>query len=286
MVWWVGGDVKIVLSQPVMDRMNDEQCQLILAHEMAHVCRRDYLVRWLEWLARAAFWWNPIAWWAQRSLRAVEETCCDEFVLSKLNPSAKSYANTILTTVESLVSPVIRPPAMASEINSGGFLERRIEKILTQDLIQQPTRRRSVLPVYFALFVIPFGFVNARDIAQEHQQVEAAEHETIEAAGPEALAALKESLRKRSEDSRRKRRVIDPEAMIRRSKARIEAAVARGELTKEEGDVRLLKLKSTENIELLQWICNLRNLIEAGELTDHEAEKRLQARARELQLAR
>lgn len=394
MVWWVGGDVKIVLPQSVMDKMSDEQCRLILAHEMAHICRRDYLVRWLEWLARVAFWWNPIVWWAQRNLRVVEETCCDELVLTKLKPNEKTYASTILTTVESLVSPVIRPPAMASEINSGGFLERRIEKILTRDLIQQPTRRRSVLAVCFALLVIPFGFVDARDTDQEHQQIQTAEHEvdmhdhdqdgrqktlvdlvdlvemarmlretaetveaarsapdplaaldeafkkqrednkyaervvaqatdqehqqgqtaeheatmrdhdenvrqkalaefarvlkeraeTIEAAnrsGPEALAALKESYRKQSEDNKRKRRrrVIDYEAITRKSTARIEAAVAKGELTKEEGDVELLK--STENIELLELAYKLNNLVEAGELTENEARMRLDARLRE-----
>ena len=108
--------------------------------------------------------------------------------------------------------------------------------------------------------------------------------ETIEAAnrsGPEALAALKESYRKQSEDNKRKRRrrVIDYEAITRKSTARIEAAVAKGELTKEEGDVELLK--STENIELLELAYKLNNLVEAGELTENEARMRLDARLRE-----
>ena len=110
-------------------QMDAQQWQWILAHELAHelahVRRRDYLVRWLEWLACVVFWWNPVVWWAQRNLRAAEEICCDELVISCLNPKPISYANSLLSAVEFLARPALRPPAMASEINSGGFLERR-----------------------------------------------------------------------------------------------------------------------------------------------------------------
>ena len=66
-------------------------------------------------------------WWAQRNLRAMKEICCDDLVLSSLNPEPKSYASSLLAAVESLARPVLRTPAMASEINSGGYFERRFE---------------------------------------------------------------------------------------------------------------------------------------------------------------
>jgi len=124
MVWWTGGKVRIVIPTALLDQMDAQQSQWILGHELAHVRRRDYLVRWLEWLACVFFWWNPVVWWAQRNLRAMEEICCDELVISCLNPKPKFYANSLLSAVEFLARPVLRPPAMASEINSGGFLER------------------------------------------------------------------------------------------------------------------------------------------------------------------
>ena len=96
MVWWTGGKVRIVIPKALLDRMEAQQWKWILAHELAHVRRRDYLVRWLEWLACVCFWWNPVVWWAQRNLRATEEICCDELVISCLNPKPKFYANSLL----------------------------------------------------------------------------------------------------------------------------------------------------------------------------------------------
>ena len=86
MVWWLGGKVRVVVPQTMLDQMQVDQWRWILAHEVAHVRRRDYLVRWLEWLARVCFWWNPVVWWAQRNLRAMEEICCDALVISCLKP--------------------------------------------------------------------------------------------------------------------------------------------------------------------------------------------------------
>ena len=118
MVWWTGGKVRIVIPTTLLDEMDAHELQWILAHELAHVRRRDYLVRWLEWLACVCFWWNPVVWWAQRNLRASEEICCDELVISCLNPKPKFYADSLLSAVEFLARPVFRPPAMASETST------------------------------------------------------------------------------------------------------------------------------------------------------------------------
>ncbi len=162
MVWWVGGRVQVVLPHSMLGEMEVEQWQWVLAHELAHVRRGDYFVRWLEWLACACFWWNPIVWWAQRNLRVAEEICCDELVMSSFNPSSHSYAESILAAVESLVCPAIRPPAMASEINSGGFLERRIEMILSGTQLKG-SRGFHFCIVAMAVIFIPLGMGQAQD---------------------------------------------------------------------------------------------------------------------------
>jgi len=118
LVWWAGGKVRIVIPTALLEKMDAHQSKWILAHELAHVRRRDYLVRWLEWLACVCFWWNPVVWWAQRNLRATEEICCDELVISCLNPKPKFYADSLLSAVEFLARPVFRPPAMASETST------------------------------------------------------------------------------------------------------------------------------------------------------------------------
>jgi beta-lactamase regulating signal transducer with metallopeptidase domain len=231
MVWWAGGKVRIVIPKALLDRMDAQQWQWILAHELAHVRRRDYLVRWLEWLACVCFWWNPVVWWAQRNLRAAEEICCDELVLSSLNPKPKFYANSLLSAVEFLAGPVFRPPAMASEINSGGFLERRFKMIVSDNPKKSNTRWLQVCVLLCAVVVLPLGIASAADYEAVGRRLRAAV-----AAGEltsEEARAMLGALRKAGEAKDKKD--IDYEAVGRR----IRAAVAAGEMTEEQGRERL-----------------------------------------------
>jgi len=158
MVWWTGGRVRIVLPVSLLEQMEPHQWRWVLAHELAHVRRRDYLVRWLEWLVGVGFWWNPLVWWARRHLRATEEICCDALVLSTLKTEPHTYAASILTAAESLVRPVLRPPAMASEMSSCSFLERRLSMMIT-DRIESTACWRVVRASVLVLTVglLPLG---------------------------------------------------------------------------------------------------------------------------------
>ena len=163
MVWWTGGRIRIVIPNVLIDQMDASEWRLILAHELAHVRRRDYLVRWLEWLASVCFWWNPVVWWAQRNLRATEEICRDALVMSCLQPKPHTYANSLLTAVEFLACPALRPPAMASEINSGGFLERRFRMIVSGTENRANSRWGQAFVLLCAVVVLPLGMVYGAD---------------------------------------------------------------------------------------------------------------------------
>jgi len=157
MVWWVKGRISVIIPEQLLDVMEIRQWQWILAHEIAHIRRRDYLVRWLEWLGVILFWWNPVAWWAQRNLRATEEICCDALVLASLNPKPRTYAKSLLSVVEFLAYPALRPPAMASEINGGGFFLRRCKMIVTEQPKRFNQRWIQFIVLLVAVVVLPLG---------------------------------------------------------------------------------------------------------------------------------
>jgi len=162
-VWWIGGNVRIVIPTALPDQMDARQFQWILAHELAHVRRRDYLIRWIEWLACVCFWWNPLLWWARHRLRANEEICCDDLVLSRAKPGPRTYADSLLNAIEYLASPAIRPPAVASEINSGGFLERRFKMIVSGRSNRSNSRWLQACVLLFAVAALPLGVAYAQD---------------------------------------------------------------------------------------------------------------------------
>ncbi|MHC5024681.1 MAG: M56 family metallopeptidase, partial [Planctomycetota bacterium] len=160
MVWWIGGRVRVLIPA-ALPRENAGQLRWILAHELAHIRRRDHLVRWLEWLACVSFWWNPVAWWARRYLRINEEICCDALVLSSLRPEPRTYAHSLMTVVEFLASPAIRPPAVASEIHSGGFLERRFRMIVSNTPMTRTPRWLRAFILLCAAGLLPLGMASA-----------------------------------------------------------------------------------------------------------------------------
>jgi beta-lactamase regulating signal transducer with metallopeptidase domain len=281
MVWWAGGRVLIVIPMTLLDQMDFQQSQWIVAHELAHVRRRDYLVRWLEWLACVCFWWNPVVWWAQRNLRAAEEICCDELVISCLNPKPRSYANSLLSAVEFLARPALRPPAMASEVNGGGFLERRFKMIVSDNSKRSNSRRLQMCVLLCAVVVLPLGIASAQDYkAVEKRLGEAVANGELSLA---QASVMMDALRKAGgakKQAAKSKSDTDLEGVWEKLTAMVKA----GELTKEQAIDKMSEIKreaakksqysDRAQAHLIKVKKQLGELFEAGKISKEEAAKR------------
>ncbi len=112
LVWGIFGRPRILLPQKLMGGLSPEQRQTVLAHELAHIRRKDHLVRWLEVCVLVLFWWYPIAWWASRELRRAEEECCDALVIWALPESRQTYALALCETIDFLVETPLPIPKL------------------------------------------------------------------------------------------------------------------------------------------------------------------------------
>lgn len=137
MVWWTGAKVRMLIPSFLLTDPGSASLRAILAHELAHVRRRDHLVRWLEWLTCSVFWWNPVAWWARHQLRLAEESCCDQLAVGKGRSCPRIYAKALLQVVANASEPPgFRPPMPASAAGGVGrtkALERRLRMIVSTD---------------------------------------------------------------------------------------------------------------------------------------------------------
>lgn len=87
-----------------------EERAYVLAHELAHLRRGDYLVKLATWLALSLHWFNPLVWLAYGLMSRDMEMSCDERVIHRLGKgSKKAYSQTLLSISEA----------------SGGARERR-----------------------------------------------------------------------------------------------------------------------------------------------------------------
>ncbi len=78
-----------------------ERRTLVLAHELAHVKRRDAITQWIANLSLALHWFNPLIWAAVRRLRTERERACDDAVIS-LGTQPAMYAEHLLDIVRAI----------------------------------------------------------------------------------------------------------------------------------------------------------------------------------------
>jgi beta-lactamase regulating signal transducer with metallopeptidase domain len=130
MLWAAGGTPRLLLPRGLLGRLGRLERQTLLAHELAHLRRRDHWVRGLEFIATGLFWWHPVVWWARRELREAEEQCCDAWVVWALPSAARAYATALVETVDFLseARPVL--PPTASGFGQVRLLKRRLTMIM------------------------------------------------------------------------------------------------------------------------------------------------------------
>ena len=150
MVWVpLAGPPHLVLPEELWGLLDATQQDAILAHELAHLKRRDHWVRRLEALACGLYWWDPVAWWARREVERAEERCCDALVLWALPTAAGAYAEALVMTAAYL-SGLRRPfPLGASGVGRLSPLKGRLEMILSD-----PTTVSVKRTVPWALLVL------------------------------------------------------------------------------------------------------------------------------------
>jgi uncharacterized surface protein with fasciclin (FAS1) repeats/formylglycine-generating enzyme required for sulfatase activity/beta-lactamase regulating signal transducer with metallopeptidase domain len=156
-VWGGFGGPIIVLPVALAADANAPSLRLILMHELAHVRRRDDLVRWLDWAVVAWLWWNPLAWIARRGLRSSEELACDAVVLRTCGASTREYGACLVAAAESLAGSAFRTPAQACTMGDGGSLEQRITIIMSGSLQRRPSIPLRVIAVGLAAACLMSG---------------------------------------------------------------------------------------------------------------------------------
>ncbi len=77
--------------------LGKEQLSWVLAHEKAHLARKDYLIKFAAFLVLSIYWFHPLIWVAYILLCKDIELACDEKVIRNLAPEErKSYSLALL----------------------------------------------------------------------------------------------------------------------------------------------------------------------------------------------
>jgi beta-lactamase regulating signal transducer with metallopeptidase domain len=121
----VVGYLKPVILFPVgiINQLRADEVDAILAHEVAHLMRNDFVHNLVQSLIEMVFYYHPAVWWISSVVRAERENCCDDLAIQVCN-SSLTYAKALVRLEDISYSA---PPALALPFaGSKGHLLNRI----------------------------------------------------------------------------------------------------------------------------------------------------------------
>jgi beta-lactamase regulating signal transducer with metallopeptidase domain len=105
----------LVLPRSLVAELTPAQLRQALAHELAHVARRDLAWGWPAEIARIVYFFNPAVHWVGWHLRLERELACDQLALVACGERPAEYVNTLVQVVSHLSLPGILQTLGASQ---------------------------------------------------------------------------------------------------------------------------------------------------------------------------
>jgi beta-lactamase regulating signal transducer with metallopeptidase domain len=149
----------ILVPASALAELAAEQLEALLAHELAHIRRYDYLINLMQTAVETLLFYHPAVWWISGQMRVERENCCDDIAVSACGDTLV-YARA-LADLEHLRGSST-PFAVAA---TGGSLLARIERLVGRS---RPGRHQvapqlaglsavavALVPLLFASGVIP-----------------------------------------------------------------------------------------------------------------------------------
>jgi uncharacterized protein (TIGR03435 family) len=141
----------VVLPIAAFSHLSPAQADAILAHELAHIRRHDYLINLMQTLAETLLFYHPGVWWISARIRNEREDCCDDVAVAVCgDPVGYAAALAELENRRS-GSPHLAPAA------TGGSLLNRVRRILHAEIPHQADAPHWIVLCALAAVLVAAG---------------------------------------------------------------------------------------------------------------------------------
>ena len=132
----------VLLPASVMTGLTEEQLLAVLAHELAHIRRYDFLVNALQRGVESVLFYHPGVWWLSSRIRKEREHCCDDLAINVCGDRF-AYAKALIELER------MRAETLALGVSATGSLTERIRRLLGAE-----ERNRDWQPAMAALLLL------------------------------------------------------------------------------------------------------------------------------------
>ena len=113
----------VLLPVRALTGLTDDQIQVVIAHELAHIRRFDSFVNFFQIAVETILFYHPAVWWVSQRIRVEREVCCDAEALAVCG-DAVNYARALTLMEEWRTAPSLMMAA------NGGPLAERVFRLL------------------------------------------------------------------------------------------------------------------------------------------------------------
>ena len=154
----VVGILKPMILFPIgaINRLSPTEVEAILAHEIAHVLRKDYIFNIIQSVIEALFYFHPAVWWISSIIRNERENCCDDVAI-KICGSSMNYAKALVTVQEMAYYPMYQP-ALAFAGNRKNQLLFRVQRILNQPQNKTNVMEKLIATCLLVVMMVGLSF--------------------------------------------------------------------------------------------------------------------------------
>jgi len=89
----------VLMPQQLFHSLSETEIYAVLAHELAHIRREDFIVNLIQTFLCNIFFFHPGVWWMSNRIDDEREHCCDDLAVAATGP-AISYAKTLINVSE------------------------------------------------------------------------------------------------------------------------------------------------------------------------------------------
>lgn len=167
------GHLKPVVLLPlgILTGLQTHEVEAILAHELAHIKRLDYLINIAQTVVESLLFFNPAVWWISQTIRKQREHCCDDIAV-KCCGNQMVYASAL----SNLGAWSIKPQALGMGLfKNKNELLMRIKRLVYPQASVRNIKEKLVPGTVLLLAVICLTWYSHRVQAQwmpvQHQGV-------------------------------------------------------------------------------------------------------------------
>ncbi len=147
----------VLLPAAALSGLTPTQVEALIAHELAHIRRHDYIVNLLQSVVETLLFYHPAVWWVSAQVRAEREHCCDDLAVAVCD-------RLVYVTALADLAAMTTTPGVALAATDGSLVSR-VRRLLGRTRESRETASSWMPAMVLALVVgamLPAGFVLAR----------------------------------------------------------------------------------------------------------------------------